>query len=150
MAEVETDKASIAFEAQDDFYIAKFLVDAGAEIKVGEPIMITVEDKNNVGAFGTFKLDSKPAEPSKPSEQPKAAEAPKPPPSPVKEAPKTSTPPPPAPPKSEEKKIESKPAPSLKPSSSTSVATHWGEGVKKSPIYKKLLQDQQEYLKKFR
>ncbi|KAJ1394049.1 single hybrid motif-containing protein, partial [Ochromonadaceae sp. CCMP2298] len=34
VAEIETDKASMAFEAQDEFYIAKILVPEGGEVKV--------------------------------------------------------------------------------------------------------------------
>jgi len=38
LAEIETDKATMAFEAQDDGYVAKILVEAGqAELKVGQP-----------------------------------------------------------------------------------------------------------------
>ena len=32
MADIETDKASMAFEAQDEFYIAKIVVKEGAEV----------------------------------------------------------------------------------------------------------------------
>ena len=32
MAEIETDKASMAFEAQDEFYIAKLVIEAGKEV----------------------------------------------------------------------------------------------------------------------
>ena len=34
LADVETDKASVAFEAQDEFIIAKLLVPQGAEVSV--------------------------------------------------------------------------------------------------------------------
>lgn len=55
---VETDKATVDFEAQDDGFVAKVLVQAGGgEIKVGEPIMITVEDEGAVGAFADYKLE---------------------------------------------------------------------------------------------
>ena len=43
VAEIETDKASMAYEAQDEFYIAKLLIDAGVEVPVGSPMMVTVE-----------------------------------------------------------------------------------------------------------
>jgi pyruvate/2-oxoglutarate dehydrogenase complex dihydrolipoamide acyltransferase (E2) component len=45
IAEIETDKASMTFEAQDDFivkFFAKFLVDVGKEIKIGTPIIGTL------------------------------------------------------------------------------------------------------------
>ena len=52
LCEVETDKATVDFEAQDDGFIARILADAGpAEITCGVPIMITVEDGDDVGAF---------------------------------------------------------------------------------------------------
>jgi pyruvate dehydrogenase E2 component (dihydrolipoamide acetyltransferase) len=55
LAEIETDKASIDFEAQDDGVVAKLLVKAGtADIAVGKPIMVTVEDKDDVAAFSNF------------------------------------------------------------------------------------------------
>ena len=44
IAEVQTDKASMAFEAQDEFIIAKFLVEPGAEVPVGAPILVRIVD----------------------------------------------------------------------------------------------------------
>ena len=45
LCEIETDKASVGFDVQDDAVLAKILVQAhGPEIKCGEPIAITVED----------------------------------------------------------------------------------------------------------
>ena len=32
MAEIETDKASMAFEAQDEFYVAKLIIESGKEV----------------------------------------------------------------------------------------------------------------------
>lgn len=58
MAEIETDKASMTFEAQDEFYIAKLLCDEGQEIKVGQPILITVDDKSLVSSFSSFTLSN--------------------------------------------------------------------------------------------
>ncbi len=55
LAEIETDKASIDFEAQDDGVVAKILVEAGSgEIKVGVPILVTVEEEEDVAAFKDF------------------------------------------------------------------------------------------------
>ncbi|GAX19100.1 pyruvate dehydrogenase E2 component [Fistulifera solaris] len=54
---VETDKATVDFEAQDDGVLAKILVQAGGgDIKVGEPIMVTVDSADDVAAFQTFSL----------------------------------------------------------------------------------------------
>ena len=55
IAVIETDKASIDFEAQDDAVIAKLLVEAGSgEVAVGVPIMVTVEEESDVAAFQDF------------------------------------------------------------------------------------------------
>lgn len=49
---IETDKASMDFEAQDEGIVAKILVDAGAtEIPCGTPIMVSVDDSASVSAF---------------------------------------------------------------------------------------------------
>ena len=57
VAKIETDKASIDFEAQDDGYIAKILVPAGTDdVVVGTPVMVTVEDEEDVAAFANFVL----------------------------------------------------------------------------------------------
>lgn len=53
LCEVETDKATVTFDATEEGYIAKILVSAG-EIKVGHPIMVTVEDKESAGKFASF------------------------------------------------------------------------------------------------
>jgi pyruvate/2-oxoglutarate dehydrogenase complex dihydrolipoamide acyltransferase (E2) component len=44
------------FEAQDEFYIAKFLVEEGDEVDVGAPIMVTVEDESSIAAFADYVL----------------------------------------------------------------------------------------------
>ena len=58
LAKIETDKASIDFEAQDDGYVAKLLQTAGDgnDIKVGVPIMVTVEEEEDVAAFRDYVL----------------------------------------------------------------------------------------------
>lgn len=54
---VETDKATVDFEAQEDGVIAKILAQAGSgEIKVGDPIMVTVDNVADVGAFVAFSI----------------------------------------------------------------------------------------------
>lgn len=55
IAEIETDKASMAFEGQDDFFIAKLLVEPGAEVAVGSPILISVEDESSIKAFEKYE-----------------------------------------------------------------------------------------------
>jgi pyruvate dehydrogenase E2 component (dihydrolipoamide acetyltransferase) len=70
---VETDKATVDFEAQDDGVLARILAEAGpAEIKVGAPIMVTVDSKDDVAAFADFVVAA--AAPAAPT--PAAAAAP--------------------------------------------------------------------------
>ena len=53
LAEVETDKATVTLDATDEGFVAKILVGQG-EIKVGAPLLITVEDKEHVAAFANY------------------------------------------------------------------------------------------------
>ncbi|CAI4050087.1 hypothetical protein SKDZ_14G2510 [Saccharomyces kudriavzevii ZP591] len=58
IAEIETDKAQMDFEFQEDGYLAKILVPEGTkDIPVNKPIAVYVEDKNDVPAFKDFKLE---------------------------------------------------------------------------------------------
>ena len=65
IAEIQTDKATVDFEAQDDAVLAKILVAAGdgsQEVKVGDPICIFVDDEEHVSAFKNYQLgDGNPA-----------------------------------------------------------------------------------------
>ena len=111
LAKIETDKASIDFEAQDDGYVAKLLKEAGdgADIVVGTPILVTVEEEDAVGAFRDFVVVaeevSAPApapvveEPVVEAAAPDPVAAAAPPPAPVA-APVTAAPPPTPPPSS--------------------------------------------------
>ena len=67
LCSIETDKAAVDFEAQDDGILAKILIQGGdgADIVVGAPICVVVEDEDDVAAFADFV----------PPEAPKAAEA---------------------------------------------------------------------------
>lgn len=56
-AEIQTDKASMVFESQDDLYVAKILVDESSEVSVGGAILVTVESKADVAAFKDFSVD---------------------------------------------------------------------------------------------
>lgn len=55
ICEVETDKATVSYEATDEGFIAKILVGTG-ELQVGEPMMVTVEEAGDVSAFANFTL----------------------------------------------------------------------------------------------
>ncbi|SSD59572.1 probable Dihydrolipoyllysine-residue acetyltransferase component of pyruvate dehydrogenase complex, mitochondrial [Saccharomycodes ludwigii] len=60
LAEVETDKAQMDFEFQEDGYLAKILVPAGTKnIAVNTPIAVYVDSESDVPAFKDFKLDGK-------------------------------------------------------------------------------------------
>jgi len=76
--EIETDKATVAYEAQDDAYLAKILVEAPSdEITVGQCIGITVEEAGDVAAFANYVHssagDAAPASTPSPSTPPPAA-----------------------------------------------------------------------------
>lgn len=59
LAVIETDKASMDFEAQDDGIVAKILVaEGGSEVAVGMPVIVTVEEEGDVGAFANFVPES--------------------------------------------------------------------------------------------
>ena len=61
ICEVETDKATVTNEATEDGYLAKILVGSG-EVKVGQPLMVTVEDASSISSFASFT----PSQSSKP------------------------------------------------------------------------------------
>ncbi len=63
LCEVETDKASVSFDATEEGYIAKILVTSG-DIKVGDPILVTVEDSASVAAFAGFTANASAAAPA--------------------------------------------------------------------------------------
>ena len=80
---VETDKATMDFEAQDDGVLAKILAKGGTEHKVGDPIMVIVDDEADVAAFADFQApsssasaDAAPAEAPTPAAAAPAAPAP--------------------------------------------------------------------------
>ena len=62
MADIETDKATMAMESMEDGYIAKILVPTGAQdVAVGELVAIMVEDQEDVAKFADFSASSKAA-----------------------------------------------------------------------------------------
>mmetsp|Transcript_20641 Transcript_20641/g.34726 ORF Transcript_20641/g.34726 Transcript_20641/m.34726 type:complete len:465 (-) Transcript_20641:867-2261(-) len=63
ICEVETDKATVTYDATDDGYIAKILVGSG-EIEVGTPLMVTVEDSSYVSSFANYTANSSSTPPS--------------------------------------------------------------------------------------
>lgn len=58
LADVETDKATLGWENQDDGVIAKLLVPAGTQgIDVGQVVAIVVEEESDVAAFKDYVED---------------------------------------------------------------------------------------------
>lgn len=58
LVEIETDKAQMDFEFQDDGFLAKILLEAGAkDIAIGTPIGVYVEDAADVAAFKDFTIE---------------------------------------------------------------------------------------------
>jgi len=90
LCSVETDKATVDFEAQDDGVLAKILKDAGPDsLQCGEKICITVEEEEDAGAFADYVLDEAASAPPATTPEPAAA--------PVAATPAPVTPPPAAP-----------------------------------------------------
>lgn len=76
LAEIETDKATMEFEAVDEGKIAQILVPEGSEgVKVGAPIAILAGDGESVEAAP--KADTAPPAPPKAAPEPKADATPK-------------------------------------------------------------------------
>ena len=127
LAEIETDKATMEFEAVDEGTVAKILVPEGSEgVKVGAPIAILAGEGEDASAAASAapKADTPPPAPPKAPAAPKADETPKAP----------SAPQPSAPPKAP---VETPAAPSAP------AAPHAeGERVKASPLARRLAQAQ--------
>src|SRR5438067_909545 len=126
LAEIETDKATMEFEAVDEGKIAKILVPEGTDgVKVGAPIAIMAGEGESVDAAP--KADTAPPAPPTAAAEPKADATPKPAPTPAPENKGygvTSTETPPAPPQ-----------PAAPPRAE-------GDRVKASPLARKLAQAQ--------
>ncbi|KAL5116171.1 pyruvate dehydrogenase complex dihydrolipoamide acetyltransferase component (E2) [Pleosporales sp. CAS-2024a] len=80
LVEIETDKAQMDFEFQEDGTLAKILRDSGEkDIAVGSPIAVLVEEGEDISAFENFSIedaggDKKPEAPSKKGEAAEASE----------------------------------------------------------------------------
>ena len=150
IAKIETDKASIDFEAQDDGFIAKILMDPGTEdIEVGVPIMVTVEEEEDVAAFADFVLDepaAAPAAAAEPEPEPVVEATPPPP-------PPAPTPPPPAPVAAEAPVAAVEEPPEMEAMAAAIapvMSTGWGDFAKvNSPILKTLSKQQKDYVEKY-
>lgn len=145
LAKIDTDKASIDFEAQDDGYVAKLIIPGNTEdVGVGVPIMVTVEEEEDVGAFADFVAPEAPEaeEPAKEEAPVAAAAAPPPPPPPAAEP---AVPPPP--PAVEEPVVAAAAPASPESSSAPTMGPAWGTMAKvASPLAKTLASQQQAYV----
>lgn len=159
IADIATDKASMTFESTDDFFVAKFLVANGSEVKVGDPIMVTVEDADHIGAFADFKpaAAEKAVESPPPPATPKPVEAPKekaaaPKPTPAPATPKDQAAAPAPVPAPAAPKVASTPSPSA-PAAAAPAGTaggyQWGQAVAKSALAGRLAKEQADYVAKY-
>lgn len=58
LLEIETDKATMDFECQDEGYLAKMLIPEGSkDVPVGKPLAIIVDELKDVAAFKDFKVE---------------------------------------------------------------------------------------------
>jgi pyruvate dehydrogenase E2 component (dihydrolipoamide acetyltransferase) len=126
LAEIETDKATMEFEAVDEGTVAKILVPEGTDgVKVGAPIAILAGEGEDASAAANAAPRADTAPPSPPA-PPKAPAAPKP-----DETPKA----PPAP-----MAVETPPAPATPAAAAPSQGG--GERIKVSPLARRLAQAQ--------
>lgn len=157
IAEVETDKATMGFEAQDPGVVLKILVEPGQEIAVGTPIMVICdEDPSDVDALVAAFKDFTPDAPASASEPPAVAATPEPvpapspapPPAPVAAPAPAAVAPPPA-------AVVEPPAPAVTAPEKVAAAVvpayspRWGQMAKKSPLAFRLAKDQAEYVTKY-
>jgi pyruvate dehydrogenase E2 component (dihydrolipoamide acetyltransferase) len=130
LCDVETDKATVSFDATDEGFIAKILVRSG-EVKVGHPIMVIVEEASDVAAFSNFKTDVS------------SSEAPSPVPSSSSSSASHSA---------DNKNLYATPSPKISPTSPSSSlddrrnAKSEGDRIFASPLARKLLRDSHETL----
>ncbi|CAG8503305.1 3744_t:CDS:2 [Ambispora gerdemannii] len=78
LVDIETDKAQMDFECQEEGYLAKILVETGTkDVKVGQPIAVLVEGQEDVEKFTDYTIadtgiaDTGSAQPTPKEEKPK-------------------------------------------------------------------------------
>lgn len=78
MCEIETDKATVDYEAVDEGFLAKILMPEGSsDVTVGVPIAVTVENAADIAAFADYSVSSSaPKEVTEPPAQPAAPSSP--------------------------------------------------------------------------
>ncbi|CAH2320292.1 dihydrolipoyllysine-residue acetyltransferase component of pyruvate dehydrogenase complex [Pelobates cultripes] len=91
LAEIETDKATIGFEVQEEGYLAKILIAEGTrDVPLGTPLCIIVEKESDIASFVDYKESA--VVDIKPQPAPSAPAAGLPSPSPATTAPPLGTP----------------------------------------------------------
>ncbi|RDL31955.1 Acetyltransferase component of pyruvate dehydrogenase complex [Venustampulla echinocandica] len=77
LVEIETDKAQMDFEFQEEGVLAKILRDSGEkDVTVGNPIAVMIEEGEDVSAFESFTLEDAGGEKSPPKEEKSKASEP--------------------------------------------------------------------------
>ena len=72
LASIETDKAVVDFEMQEEGYVAAILYPEGAkDVELGKIVAVIVEDEADIAAFKDYSADSA----SAPAAAPQQAEA---------------------------------------------------------------------------
>uniref|UniRef100_A0A667YLA4 Acetyltransferase component of pyruvate dehydrogenase complex n=1 Tax=Myripristis murdjan TaxID=586833 RepID=A0A667YLA4_9TELE len=78
LAEIETDKATIGFEVQEEGYLAKIMIQEGTrDVPLGTPLCIIVEKESDIAAFSDY-VETGVAEVSTPPPAPAPAAVPTP------------------------------------------------------------------------
>ncbi|KAJ2749662.1 pyruvate dehydrogenase complex dihydrolipoamide acetyltransferase component (E2), partial [Coemansia sp. BCRC 34490] len=68
LVEIETDKAQMDFEFQDEGYLAQILAPVGTkDLPIDSPVAIVVENKEDVAAFADYSVDQAAAESPEPA-----------------------------------------------------------------------------------
>ncbi len=131
IAEIETDKATMEYEAIEDGTLAKILVPEGtADVPVNQLIAVMAEEGEDVKAAATGAGKGAAPPPAKPAEAPKpAAPAPQAP-APAAQAKPSASSPTPAP-----------AAPATKPQAAPKVDGHGADRVFSSPLARRLAKD---------
>lgn len=75
MAQIETDKATVDFEMQEEGFIAKLLYPEGSkDVKLGQVVAIVVDSKDDVAKFKDYAPEAgAPATPAAPKKEAQAA-----------------------------------------------------------------------------
>lgn len=76
LAQIETDKATVDFEMQEEGFIAKLMFPEGAkDVKLGTVVAIIVDNKEDVGKFKDYSASAAaPAAPAAPKKESPAPE----------------------------------------------------------------------------